>query len=350
MKRDWFRRAAAPPAAGADPQGAPAPPPPARWGFWNVDLLILGWMVLVLVTVGLTRARIDRAADILREHATYAVGYVAMVRILARTRASEFVGAVARFGAIVVLFFVTFLKLGHIIRGLNPETRELDLLAADRWLFGTDPLLVLEPWLHPVAVDFFEAAYFSYFVTPLVVMAVLVARKDVATMNRLYLGVLMSLFASYVGYVLVPARSPYLAAEDPAMAWAFPYTGEVRGWVIGDWIRATIESWDTVKLNAFPSGHAAVAVVFLVLLWRCPGVRWVVIPSYLALIVSTVYLRYHYVVDVGVGVVLGVASAWLARRLSDVPSPVRMPPSDWSARPPPPHPPASCPSPSEGLR
>ncbi len=315
--------------------------PPARGGFWNVDLLILGWMALVLVTVGLAHARIDRAADILREHATYAVVYLAMVRLLARTRASEFVGAVTRFGAIVVLFFVTYLKLGHIIRGLNPETRELDLLAADQWLFGTDPLRLLEPWLHPVAVDFFEAAYLSYFVTPLVVMAVLIARRDVATMNRLYLGVLTTVFASYVGYVLVPARSPYLAARDPAMAWAFSYAGDVRGWVIGDWIRATVESWDTVKFNAFPSGHAAVAVVFLVLLWRYPGLRWVVIPSYLALIVSTVYLRYHYVVDVAVGIVLGAASAWLAPRLSDasLESMLRAP-----------HPPAARPSPSEGLQ
>lgn len=306
-----------------------------------MDLLILGWMALVLLTVGLARARIDRAADILREHATYAVGYVAMVRILARTRASEFVGAVARFGAIVVLFFVTFLKLGYLIRGLNPETRELDLLAADQWLFGTDPLLVLEPWLHPVAVDFFEAAYFSYFVTPLVVMAVLIVRKDVATMNRLYLGVLMVVFVSYVGYVLVPARSPYLAAQDPSLAWAFPYAGDVRGWVIGDWIRATIESWDTVKFNAFPSGHSAVAVVFLVLLWRYPGLRWVVVPSYLALILSTVYLRYHYIVDVVVGVALGATSAWLAPRLCDV-SPEPMP------RMPRPSAPGSFPS--EGLR
>lgn len=291
----------------------------ARHGFWNVDLLILGWMLLVLVTVGLARARIGRAEDILREHATYAVGYVAMVRILVRVRASEFAGAVVRFGAIVVLFFVTFLKLGYIIRGLNPVTRELDLLAADRWVFGTDPLLVLESWLHPVAVDFFEAAYFSYFVTPLVVMAVLIARRDVATMNRLYLGVLTTVFASYVGYVLVPARSPYLAAADPALAWAFSYAVEVRGFLVGDWLRATIDSWDTVKLNAFPSGHTAVAVVFLTLLWRSPGLRWVVIPSYLALIASTVYLRYHYLVDVMAGALLGAVSAWLAPRISDVP-------------------------------
>lgn len=316
-------------------------PPVRRLGLWNVDLLILGWMALVLVTVGLAHARIGRAADILREHATYAVGYVAMVRVLARVRASEFAGAVARFGAIVVLFFVTFLKLGHVIRGLNPETRELDLLAADRWLFGADPILALEPWLHPVAVDFFEVAYFSYFVTPLVVMAVLIVRKDVATMNRLYLGVLTAVFVSYVGYVLVPARSPYLAAKDPALAWAFPYAGGVRGWFIGDWIRATIESWDTVELDAFPSGHSAVAVVFLVLLWRCPGLRWVVIPSYLALIVSTVYLRYHFVVDVGVGVVLGAASAWLASRLSDA-SPEGVPRV--------PQPPAPRPSSSEGVQ
>lgn len=310
-----------------------------RLGFWNVDLLILGWMALVLVTVGLNRGRIERASDILQEHATYAVGYVAMVRILARTKASAFLGAGTRFAAIVVLFFVTFLKLGYIIRGLNPTTRELDLLAADRWLFGTDPLRVLEPLLHPIAVDFFEAAYFSYFVTPLVVIAVLMARRDVLTMNRLYVGVLLAIFLSYVGYVFVPARSPYLAAADPTLSWAFQYDTEVRGWVIGDWIRSTIESWDTVRLNAFPSGHTAVAVVFLVLLGRYPGLRWVVIPSYSALIVSTVYLRYHFVVDVVAGAALGAGAVWLAPRLCEGPESIEAPavvssPSPSRERPP----------------
>ncbi len=291
-----------------------------RRHLWNVDLLILGWMAIVLVTVGLARHRIERSQDILVEHATYAVAYVAMLRLLHRLKASDLTGAVVRFGAIVALFFVTFLKLGYVIRGLNPKTCELALLDLDRRLFGFDPVLALERWLHPLAVDFFEAAYFSYFVTPLVVMGVLVARRDVTTMNRLYLGVLFAVFASYVGYVLVPARSPYLAALDPDLASAFPYTVEVRGLLIGDWIRATIDSWDTVKLNAFPSGHAAVAVVFLAVLWRYPGLRWVVIPSYVALIVSTVYLRYHYVVDVIAGAALGAASAWLATHLCDVPA------------------------------
>lgn len=293
------------------------PTTPRLLGCWNIDLLILAWVAIVLILVGVFRHKIQESHAILSQHATYAGAYLLMVRLLARIRANLLIATAIRFAAIVALFFVSFLKLGFIAKGINPHSRELELLAADKAIFGTDPLLVLQNLLHPIAVDFFQAAYFSYFVTPIIVFAVLVLRKDIATINTLYIAAMLALVATWLGYIIVPARSPYLAAEDPAIAYAFPYTREVKGFLIGDWLRRTIHSWDTVQYNAFPSGHAAIALVFIIRLLHYPGLRWLVVPGYSALLLSTVYLRYHYVVDVFAGIVVGVFSALLAPRLCD---------------------------------
>jgi len=289
-------------------------------GFRKVDGLILGWVFSVVVLVAFARHRIDHSAEIIVRHATYGVAYLAGVRLLARLQAREMAQLWFRFGAIVAFFFVTFFGLADIIRGLHSRTYELELLAADRSLFGTDPVLALEAWLHPLAVDLFEAAYFSYFVTPLIVFGVLVARRDAEAIDRLYVAVLLTVISSYIGYLLVPARSPYVAAQDPSLSDAFRYTVEVRGLWIGDFLRTTIDSWDTLKLNAFPSGHAAIAMMFIWLFRRDRTLRFLVLPAYSLLIISTIYLRYHFVVDVLVGVALGLTTAITAERWMGAPA------------------------------
>jgi membrane-associated phospholipid phosphatase len=57
--------------------------------------------------------------------------------------------------------------------------------------------------------------------------------------------------------------------------------------------------------DAFPSGHALVTLLSMAWAWRYRlWVRWVVTILGALLVVSTVYLRYHYVVDVLAGAVL----------------------------------------------
>ena len=59
---------------------------------------------------------------------------------------------------------------------------------------------------------------------------------------------------------------------------------------------------ENIKLDAFPSGHTALSVLCLVILFklRSRAAKWLV-PGVIGLIVSTVSLRYHYAVDVLAG-------------------------------------------------
>ena len=74
-------------------------------------------------------------------------------------------------------------------------------------------------------------------------------------------------------------------------------------------MRASIFAAEWIKQDCWPSGHTALSFVCLVIARR-EGVRWaywaLLVPVTL-LIFSTMYLRYHYVVDVVCGFLLAFA-------------------------------------------
>ncbi|MBL6974963.1 MAG: phosphatase PAP2 family protein [Deltaproteobacteria bacterium] len=291
-----------------------------RYGFEKIDFILLGWVILVIVVVGALQAELLQSRTILVQHATWAFLYMGGLRILDRLKVALTWRYVYRILAIMAMLPVTFLNLGPVIHHLHPTTHELQLLELDRWLFGMDPVLYMERWLHPVAVDFFAIAYFSYFTLAFIALPPLIVQRDVATIDRVLVGVMMTVFCSYICYFLVPARSPYVVADLPDFAAEFSYTVPITGWIIGDTIRNAIHSWDPVQMNAFPSAHTAVAVVFFLTLRKKRILFWILFINGVALIFSTFYLRYHYVIDVIAGSLLAVGAVAFANWFSDHPS------------------------------
>ena len=71
-----------------------------------------------------------------------------------------------------------------------------------------------------------------------------------------------------------------------------------------------------VYRGSFPSGHTAVALLCLFRARRLSaGLSMLYVPIVTGIIFSTVYLHYHYVVDVLAGAALACAGAWLGPRL-----------------------------------
>jgi membrane-associated phospholipid phosphatase len=66
-----------------------------------------------------------------------------------------------------------------------------------------------------------------------------------------------------------------------------------------------------VTRDAFPSGHADIALLSIVLAFQFRvKIRWVIGVIGVSLIIATVYLRYHYVIDLIGGGVLAVITMY----------------------------------------
>lgn len=113
----------------------------------------------------------------------------------------------------------------------------------------------------------------------------------------------------FLGYLFVPAAGPYLAFPDL-------FTTPLQG---GPFFRLNqaMVAFGSNGVDVFPSLHSAISVYFLGFAYRHARREfwWLLLPV-AGICVSTLYLRYHYLVDVICGLVLAFIGLAAARRNS----------------------------------
>jgi len=208
----------------------------------------------------------------------------------------------ATIGRILLVHVVVpfnFFQCGPLIRhvrlGAVPGI-ERTLLAWDTDLLGGsyhDWIIQLRvPWV----TEILQIVYASFYILPLALALLLIARGKAWSLPAALFGMATAFLVSYVGYALVPAQSP--AYLDAALA---PDDGV--------WIAGAI--WDQIReagrgcYDVFPSGHTAMSVLAIYYAWRFDRiVASIVTPVALGVVISTIYLQYHYIVDIPAGLAL----------------------------------------------
>ncbi len=118
-------------------------------------------------------------------------------------------------------------------------------------------------------------------------------------------------YVSYAGYFTIPALGPRFAQADL-------YTKSLTETPISRVINDTINHLEKTKLDVFPSGHTMISMAVLIVMWkRARDVFWWLLPIASLLILSTVYCRFHYVVDLIAGTTLAFIVVPLGDRLYD---------------------------------
>jgi membrane-associated phospholipid phosphatase len=262
--------------------------------------------VVVSVYVGATLAlillrhdRLPHAALVAAAHGVLLLGYAALRRAASRGPVGRMAFLVYLFAFVLAVFQGMGLIIPHVRSHLvDAKAMDAALAAFDARLFGSDPTRWFEPWLNPWTTLVLEICYSSYFFLPVLLTAVVVGRGRYRLFLSYAATIIGCFFTTYVGYYLVPAYGPraYLAYPEP-----LPLDG------VASALYATIDHLDFIKLNAFPSGHTAVSLVCLAILWReAPRLGLLCTPLVAGLIVATVALRYHYLIDVAAGALVAV--------------------------------------------
>ena len=135
---------------------------------------------------------------------------------------------------------------------------------------------------------------------------------------------LASFFAYYVVFVLLPVTGPqfyYLAVgTEKIAAGIFPNLGDwflthsermaAPGWTDGFWYHMLDLTHDAGErpTAAFPSSHVGVTtvVMLLALRTRSRGLIFTILPFYLLMCLSTVYIYAHYAIDAIAGLFTGI--------------------------------------------
>ena len=253
--------------------------------WWAVDRLITAYLLFTGLLLVIWFRRMPEAWWLLVLHAA---GFAALVRFRSyRTfhcwYPLPYVAACYKEMAILI----------PVVRGVD-----FDLWAAraDVSLWGANPTAWLAGIQWPPLTEFLQICY-SLFVPAVLIVAWLLWRQGKEAEFRLYAFLIaLGFLTSYVGYLAVPVRGPRFLEQG------LPPLGGL--WLTGI-LQHTLDKLESAHYDCFPSGHTELTIL------ACWGSRMVSSRlSYLFLvytpciIFATVYLRYHYTIDVLAGAIV----------------------------------------------
>jgi membrane-associated phospholipid phosphatase len=194
----------------------------------------------------------------------------------------------------------------NLMLRVNPHTADTVLSKMDAALFGNQASILLEPWINPWVTDFFNLVYFSYVFSLPTVALYLYLAKERKVFQRVMMGYLTLMLLGITSYLLVPAIGPgsYFAAR---------FTHDLQGHAISHGVDYIIWA-GRVSYDCFPSLHVGIPFLLALYLRDYRQNAFIPVLVYVALMCcATIYLRYHYVVDV----IAAFAYAPVAYRLND---------------------------------
>jgi membrane-associated phospholipid phosphatase len=181
------------------------------------------------------------------------------------------------------------------------------LIAWDDYLLGFQPAIYLEPFITPELTDFMYFSYSSFLIYILLFTMYLYVKKKKVAFRETLVSVILTFYIGYVGYVIFPAVGPKFTMSHL-------FETSLSGTFITDRLSFLMnyEISEYTRRDCFPSLHNG--VIFLILLFAFKHEKiyaYLFFPFAIALFISTLYLRYHYFVDMIAGFLLAIIIFYL---------------------------------------
>ncbi len=196
---------------------------------------------------------------------------------------------------------LSFFSLGSVVHHILPYDIDAELIALDASIFGGHPTVFISTIMNPYLVDLFTLCYVSFYFLPVILGGLLYWKGKKSEFEAFAFMICLGFYLSDIGNLLFPARGP---SQTLVALHIIPLQGKY----VGDFIRAVVFVLEPYRWDCFPSGHVTVTVLTLALSYRFERrLFWWLLPIGTGLVFSTVYLRYHYVIDLIAGAMLATS-------------------------------------------
>jgi hypothetical protein len=178
------------------------------------------------------------------------------------------------------------------------------LLRLDQLLFGQTPAVAWERFATPVVVEWFAFFYFSYYALHVLNVLGSALFDEGERMAELLFAAMAVACLGYVGYTLVPGIGPHATLQ---------FAQPLRGYYFFGLVQGTVDAAGA-QLDIFPSLHTAFPSLFALHALRHRDrapfrYLWPVSVLFAVnIVIATMFLRWHYAVDVVVGFALAVCA------------------------------------------
>lgn len=276
--------------------------------FWAIDKLILAYFGIMVFMLAAWWDRIPDASLLLTWHV---IGSAIIVYQVKRPNRTTWI-----FRNWYPLIYVAscYKEMANFFPLARGVTYDRALAALDQRIWGVQPAVWLAGIQTPALTEILQWIYTAFI--PAVLLVALVFWFQGRYREFQYYAFLIALgyLVSYLGYVLWPARGPrVLFAKEFANI-------PLRGLWLLHAMQHALDQLESVAYDAFPSGHTELTILAW---WASRKLSKIWFSAYFSytssIIFATVYLRYHYTVDVFAGAILAflliAATPFLYRKL-----------------------------------
>lgn len=210
--------------------------------------------------------------------------------------------------------FLSYFELRWILPAVSPHSVDANLYALDMRVFGVEPALYFDRFVSPHTTEWFAFFYFSYFFLLNVhVLPMMLFSKNRARFAHFSLGLLGVVIFGQILYMLVPGWGPH-------QFFAGQFEHVLQGGLFWHLVKATVDGAGAQK-DIFPSLHTAIPTFFTVFSFMHRKAlpfrfTWPVMAfTTLQIIGATMFLRWHYLIDILAGFTLAVLCAVVSHRI-----------------------------------
>ena len=208
---------------------------------------------------------------------------------------------------------LSYFEMRVLLPALQSELMDRRLFAIDRWLFGTTPSIWMEAWNVEPVVEWLSFFYYGYFLLLVLMLVPTLFIGKGRSQHELLAGGLLIVAAGHFLYTIVPGAGPVAT---------FAFDQPLQGAFWWSQVELTVATAGA-QLDIFPSLHTAFPAYFTLhayahrhtqpFNWLWPILAFVAVN----IIIATMFLRWHWFIDVVFGLLLAFAARGFAKAVAD---------------------------------
>ncbi len=199
---------------------------------------------------------------------------------------------------------LSYFEMRVLLPALHPDLMDYRLYAIDLWLLGTTPSIWMQAWNVRPIVEWLSFFYYSHFFILIGMLLPALFFAKGRRLQELMAGSLLVVAVGHSLYTVVPGVGPYAT---------IPFDQPLQGGFWWKQVEVTV-AMAGAQLDIFPSLHTAWPAYFTLhafahrdvqpFRWLWPFLGFVA----LNIIIATMFLRWHWFIDVALGLLLAFAA------------------------------------------
>ncbi len=211
----------------------------------------------------------------------------------------------------------SFLQLQYVLPTATHYALDAQIYALDKAVFGLEPSEAWDHFVTPATTDWFSFFYYGYFfILAAHVLPLMFFARDMKIFSEFSFGILWLFCAGHTLYLVVPGYGPYVYL-------AHHFRHELQGPFWWHLVKETVDSVDgAARKDIFPSLHTAAPTFLALFSFRHRRAApfkytWPLVAAFASqIILATMFLRWHYLIDICAGITLAATAVLLARTVA----------------------------------